>query len=121
MTDAADRDLLTRQVRELLNDVLSRADFPGSEELLRQVSSVVIVGGPVTMLDLRVGDQTEASAFIDGPIPLCVIGADVAGTTTGELLPWVNNGYLSCLEYAWWTDDPPAQLPSPDQIRVTRK
>jgi hypothetical protein len=121
MTDAVSRELLTKRVRELLSDVLRRADFPGSNELFGQVSSVEIVGGPVTMLDLRVADRTGASAFKDGPIPLSIIVADVAGTTTGEILPWVYNGYLSALEYAWWTDDPPDQLPSPDQIRIARK
>jgi hypothetical protein len=121
MSDSANGSLLTEQVRELLHHVLSEADFPGSDELLQQASGVNVVGGPVTMLDLRVTGPTSASAFTDGPIPLSVMVLDSADVTFGELLIWVNGGYLSSLEFAWWSDDPPDQLPSLDHVRVARK
>jgi len=113
---------LAEQVRGLLRHVLGEADFPGSDELLRQASNVDVVGGPVTMLDLRVtGQPTSASAFTDGPIPLSVMVLDRVGIAFGELLIWVNDGYLSCLEFAWWSDDPPNELPPPDRVQVSRK
>ena len=34
----------------------------------------------------------------------------------GELLIWVENGYLSMIEHAWYTLDPPAHLPSPNAL-----
>lgn len=121
MSDSANSGPFTEQVRELLRHVLGEADFPGSDQLLQQTFSVNVVGGPVTMLDLRVTGPTSASAFTDGPIPLSIIVLDPAGVALGELLIWANDGYLSSLEYAWWSDDPPDQLPPLDRVRVVRK
>jgi len=113
----ADRE----HVRELLHALLGQADFPGSHELLRQVASVEVVGGPLTMLDLRVDELTAPSVFRDGPVPLSLIVAGAAGSTIGELLIWVGDGYLSAIEFAWWSDEPPTCLPSPDLVQVARK
>ena len=121
MTGTTSGDLLTEQARSLLESVLRQADFPGSDELLQQASSVDVVGGPITMLDLRASHASSASAFADGPVPVSVVVSDAAGTLVGELLVWVGHGYLTGLEFAWWTDDPPDQLPTPDHVRVTRK
>jgi hypothetical protein len=121
MTYSANSRSLTEQVRELLRHVLGEADFPGCAQLLQQVSSVNVLGGPVTMLDLRVTEPTPTSAFTDGPVPLSAMVLDAAGVTLGELLIWVNDGYLSSLEFAWWSDDPPDQLPTLDRVRVARK
>jgi hypothetical protein len=47
---------------------------------------------------------------------------DSAGVTLGELPIWVNDGYLSSLEFAWWGDDPPEQLPALDRVlSLTRR
>jgi hypothetical protein len=121
MSDSANGVPLTEQVRELLRHVLGKADFPGSDELFQQASSVNVVGGPVTMLDLRVTAPSSASAFTDGPIPLSVMVVDPADVALGELLVWVDDGYLSSLEFAWWSDDPPEHLPELDRLRVARK
>jgi hypothetical protein len=121
MSDSANGGPLTEQVREILRQVLGKADFPGSDELFQQASSVNVVGGPVTMLDLRVNAQGPASAFTDGPIPLSVMVMDSADVATGELLIWVSRGYLSSLEFSWWSDNPPKELPAFDRVRVARK
>lgn len=121
MTDAPSRDLLTAQVRLLLSTILSQVDFPGSEELLQQVSSVHVVDGPVTMLQFRLMAPAPASAFREGPAPLSAIVSDHRGTDMGELLVWVENGYLDGLEFAWWSDDPPERLPSPEHVKVARR
>lgn len=121
MNDAASRDLLTQQAQRLLNAVLSQVDFPGNDALLQQVSSVNVVGGPVTMLDLQLTRPTQASAFTDGPAPLSAIVSNTEGEAVGELLVWVESGYLHGLEFAWWSDDPPSRLPSPEHVRVARK
>jgi hypothetical protein len=46
---------------------------------------------------------------------------DSTGVAFGELLIWVKDGYLSSLEYAWWSDEPPARLPTADQVQAVRK
>ena len=121
MTEATEGGSLTTQVQGILGSVLRQVDFPGRDELLRQVQSVDVVGGPVVMLDLRVGDRTLASPFPDGPAPLSAMVTDPVGTASGELLLWVKDGFLSALEYAWWTSEPPEHLPSVDHVQVTQK
>jgi hypothetical protein len=41
-----------------------------------------------------------------------------AGEPLGEILIWVENGYLSALEYAWVTDEAPDGLPSLELVEV---
>lgn len=36
----------------------------------------------------------------------------------GEILVWVAGGYLSGIEYAWFGEDMPTQLPSTDRITI---
>jgi hypothetical protein len=121
MTNPANCNPPTERVRDLLGSILRQAGLPGSDELLRQASSVNVGGGPVTMLDLHIGSGTPASAFPDGPLPLSAEVSDVAGALVGELLIWVDRGYLSALEFAWWTDEAPEELPTPERVRVARK
>lgn len=121
MSNAANEDQLVDRVRAVLDCVLRQAGFPGSDELARQVPRVGVVGGPITMLELRVSQATPASTFTDGPIPLSTEVSDESGMPIGELLIWVDGGYLSALEFAWWTDDPPHQLPTPSRLKVTRR
>jgi hypothetical protein len=114
-------DSLTQQVRTLLFGILHQATFPGSDELRCQVASVKVVDGPMTMLDLQVQEMISTSAVKNGPIPLSAIVSDASGMAIGELLIWVKDGWLSTLEFAWWEDNPPNQLPSLDQVRVTER
>ena len=121
MNDATNRDQLSDRVRGLLGAVLQQADFPGSEALAEQASSVSVAGGPITMLELRSSHTTPASAFEEGPIPLSMMVSNPAGDLIGELLVWVERGYLSGLEFAWWTEDAPSELPDSDRVMVRRK
>jgi hypothetical protein len=115
---ASDSGDLDRDVRELLDAVLRRASFPGREELIRQLASVHVAGGPITMLQLRVPGEAARSHQPDGPVPGTFLVEDPSGVSIGELLIWVRDGYLDSLEYAWWTDQPPRELPTAAQIRV---
>lgn len=121
MTENSNRDWLTDRVRRLLGDVLRQTDFPGCEDLLHQASDVTVVGGPITMLELRSKPSAQPSAFTDGPIPVSIVVLDAADELIGELIVWVERGFLACLEFAWWTDDAPDELPASDRVRVDRK
>ena len=105
-------------VRGVLRAVLTPAAFPGRDELLAQAGTAEVVGGPLTMLDLRVGPGPAVSPCPDGPVPVSAIVVDADAAPVGELLVWVEAGYLSGLEYAWYSDEPPGRLPAPDRIRV---
>ena len=121
MSNATNRDQLNREVRNLLGALLQQADFPGSEQLLAHAPSVSVRGDRITMLELRPSHDTPPSACTEGPIPLSMVVSNPAGDLIGELLVWVEAGYLTSLEYAWWSDDPPSELPDADRVAVTRR
>jgi hypothetical protein len=76
----------------LLGNMLSQVDFPGSAELLQQVSSVNVVAGLVTMLDFQLVAPAPVSSLRDGPAPLSAIVSDAEGTSVGELLTRLSTG-----------------------------
>ena len=121
MNESVNVELLTAQVRALLRFVLDEADFPGRTELQNQAPSVIVTGGPLTMLDLRVTGPARASIFKDGPIPVSIVAVDQAGVSMGELLIWVTHGYLSALEFAWWSKESPDKLPALNGLQVVQK
>lgn len=55
-----------------------------------------------------------------GPVPLTALVEAADGSIVGELLVWTTAGYLSDIEYAWFTDEPPEALPSVERIRAQR-
>ncbi|MBO0883249.1 MAG: hypothetical protein J2P17_23515, partial [Mycobacterium sp.] len=120
MSDTTNSACLTDQVRCLLVDVLQRVAFPGREELVEQASNISVANGPITMLDLRTAATAPASGVPDGPIPISMVVSNPAGDAVGELLIWVAHGYLAALEFAWWIDDAPDELPDSDRVSVTR-
>ncbi|GGN12509.1 hypothetical protein GCM10011609_60930 [Lentzea pudingi] len=61
-------------------------------------------------LDLSTGGP--AADIADGVLP---IDAPVR-SGAGEILLWTTDGRLSAIEYAWVTDEPPARLPTADQV-----
>ena len=76
-----------------------------------------IAGGPPTMLELAVPLSCEPAPVPDGPLPVRAVAVDSQGQTLGEVLVWVSNGYLSTIEYAWYTDETPIELPPTSQLR----
>ncbi|HVQ95011.1 MAG TPA: hypothetical protein VMU51_28520 [Mycobacteriales bacterium] len=118
MTDPVQGGAATRQVRCLLAHILRRVTFPGHDELLQQVPNIEVVGGPITMLDLRVNPPAPTSPCPDGPVPGWAFVTESGRRETGEILIWVTAGYIDCMEYAWYTDDPPTHLPSVDQVDI---
>jgi hypothetical protein len=95
----------------------------GADELRTQIpySEVVAtwgVGSPCVDLVVRSG-ATQAVGSGDG---IFANGAatDGNGAPIGELILWVDNGWLSAIEYAWYTDERPRTLPEPGQIAVLR-
>jgi hypothetical protein len=104
-------------VRGLVAAVLAAEDFDGKPELLAQVPFVRVVGGPITFLDLVIEDpEVRRSALIKGCVPGQCWVSDEQGNAIGGLLVWVDDGYISALEYFWHTDEPPTRLPAVSQL-----
>jgi hypothetical protein len=92
-------------------------DRTEAEVLYKQSTVAEVLGGPLTMLELVV-PHSQASALIpDGPLPVRAVAFDDDGSALGELVVWVSGGYLSAIEYAWYTDSVPTELPAPGQLR----
>jgi len=70
------------------------------------------------MLELSVPAGALRVSLPDGPLPARALATDEGDELIGEVLVWIYVGYLSALEYAWYTDDPPSDLPCPRQFRV---
>ena len=54
----------------------------------------------------------------DGPLSVAALVVDPSEQPLGEITVWVKGGYLSGLEYSWFTDVMPTRYPSPDQLRL---
>jgi hypothetical protein len=105
-----------RTERAVLHRILDGAQFPGARELSAQVDGARVVGGLPTFLDLAAAPSARPSSCKDGPVPLRPV-VEPDDEVEGELLVWVTGGYLSGLEYAWYTDEPPSAFPDPARIR----
>jgi hypothetical protein len=108
----------TSGVRVVLGHLLLSRDFPGQLELLVQLGTLRVVGGPATFNELEVAGGTRPAPLPDGPVPGTAWVEDPDGRPVGTLVAWISSGYLSALEYAWVTDDPPTALPRVERIRV---
>ncbi len=107
----------TDAVRELIRRLLDLGDFCGREQVLAQVDCVEYVEGPVTMMDLRVVGECPSAIGVASPAPLSPTVVDERGEPIGELLLWLDaQGYLNCLEYAWFSDEMPTVLPPPSRV-----
>lgn len=93
--------------------------MPGIVELMTQVDHLGSVIGPVTMLQLGVLGTAPRSRYPNGPVQIDAEVLDAQGVSVGELLVWVEDGYLATLEFTWWTDEAPTALPGLDRVVIT--
>ena len=118
MSDPFPREL-TAEESELLLALLRQAGLEGADELAAQVDCTRVVGGTYpTFLDLEIVEGSHPAPFETGPLQGFFLVEDESGEASGEIIMWIDAGYLATIEYAWYTDDPPRDLPSPAQIRV---
>lgn len=114
----ADSRELALSERGVLVRVLSSASLPGAEELLDQVPVTTVLGGLPTLLDLAVARSARPASVPDGPVPMRAFVIGDSDEIEGEILVWVQDGYLSGLEFAWLTEEAPANFPAPERIRT---
>lgn len=88
-----------------------RAQIPYSE-----VVSTWGAGSPSVEIKVRPG-PASAGGVTDGIVASGAV-TDSAGKPIGEVILWAEAGRLSGIEYAWYTDERPTQLPEPDRINL---
>lgn len=111
---------LSRVEREVLEFMLS-SDFDGADLLRAQIPRcrVVAVWAPgQPSVDLAVPATVDPAPVPDGEIPAGSEVRDRVGRYLGEVLVWVGGGYLSAIEYAWVTDEPPDRLPDVSTMKL---
>lgn len=111
---------LTPQERKVLLYLAENSGLADANVLKAQVDKLVVSGGPLTMLELSMKGEAAKIKAPEDPLPFRAIVNDDKGEPIGELMLWTTDGYLSHLEYAWYTDEPPAELPDPSQIEITK-
>jgi hypothetical protein len=115
----------TRPLAPLEQRVLAKllsAEFAGAQELRNQLAQTRIArpwGSESPSVDLDVPPGVPEAAIEDGIIPATGTVTDDSGELFGELLVWVSDGRLSALEFSWYGDTAPTELPDPHLVTVT--
>ncbi|MGW2711263.1 hypothetical protein ACWC4J_20065 [Streptomyces sp. NPDC001356] len=121
MTDRAAARPLSPLEQRILVKLLS-AEFPGAQELRSQLPQTRVTrpwGSESPSVDLDVPLGVPEAAIEDGIIPATGTVTDDSGELFGELLVWVSAGRLSALEFSWYGDTAPTELPDPGLVTVT--
>ena len=115
--ESMDRSLSLNEHAALMWVLRVMPDSGEAELLYAQSLVATVTGGSLTMRELGVPPSCAPVACSDGPLPVRAVAYDEDGALLGEVLVWVSNGYLSAIEYAWYTDLVPRALPAPHQLR----
>lgn len=115
-----------RPLTDLESDVITKllsVGGAGADEFRTQIPYLQViatwgVGSPSVELAVRPG-AAQAAGFADGIFANGAV-TDRNELPVGEIILWVENGWLSGIEYAWYTDERPRVLPEPAQIEVLR-
>src|SRR5258708_30048686 len=83
--------------------ILWLEDFPGSDELRAQVGHVRAKWGRTTEMELEVVD-TAPSSVADGDLPAAALVVGPDESPAGFIRVSVRGGYLSSLDYSWFTE-----------------
>ncbi|MEV6803072.1 hypothetical protein [Streptomyces sp. NPDC051132] len=121
MTDRPTTRPLSSVEQRILVTLLS-AEFPGAQELRNQLAQTRVTrpwGSESPSVDLDVPPGVPEAAIEDGIIPATGTVTDDSGELFGELLVWVSEGRLSALEFSWYGDTAPTELPDPGLVTVT--
>lgn len=112
------RPLSLRERAALLWILAALDDTAQAEVLYRQSAKVMVSGGTPAMVELTPDPSSDPSELPDGPLPVRAVAYDDGGTALGEVLVWIEDGLLSALEHAWYTDSRPDEFPLPSQLRL---
>lgn len=87
--------------------IVERAQTTDRQALLGQVESLRAVPDAVNPCDLQlITSLGDRAAVRDGPL-----NPHAGVDETGLIAVWVKGGYLSAMEYSWFTDEHPIEYP----------
>lgn len=107
-----------QQIRALVRACLQDARIDEAPALLTQLDAVVDVtpSGPRAWALALERDDAPRVDLPDGPLPDAVSYRTDAVAVGGELLIWMQDGRMQMVEFAWFTDEMPTELPRLDQL-----
>ncbi|MFI2761476.1 hypothetical protein ACH5A3_21785 [Streptomyces echinatus] len=120
MTDRFTGRPLSLLERHVVAKLLA-SEFPGAKELRSQLAAARVIGhwgAESPSVDLEVPADVPEARIADGIIPATGTVTDGSGELVGELLVWVSDGKLSALEFSWYGDAAPTELPDPGLVAV---
>lgn len=111
---------LSEREKSVLDTLLS-VDADWTDPFRRQIKHTEVTRSwrqNSLSVDLRVTNAPVRAEIPPGP---ALIDAEITdhGAQIGEIILRTTHGYLSAIEYAWYTDEAPSELPHPCQIRLT--
>lgn len=115
---------LSEAEKHVLTKMLS-IDFPGAEELRSQVSRALVVGKcdcgcPTVDIEVEPGVSPSPVRARHRLTPVEGRVKPLGGEPTADIILFVDDGRLACLEYVAYSDPAPSGWPHPDRIRVLR-
>ena len=111
---------LTTSERGILEFMLEDPDLPCGDALRAQILAARVVDGipPMpTYLHLAVSSDAPRADCPDGVVPVHAVVESPTGDSTGFIMVWMKDGYLSTIEHPWVTDDMPEEFPPPESLR----
>ncbi|MFT4087067.1 MAG: hypothetical protein QM658_07900 [Gordonia sp. (in: high G+C Gram-positive bacteria)] len=94
------------------------AEQQGDPVIVEQVAAISTYEGQPTMAIVEVDRSLPKCSIKDGPAPVVAAVVDREGELAGELIFWVQDGFVDQIEQTWYGDDPPVSLPSREFIRT---
>ena len=112
-SDASFPRPLDETEKALVRDLIEKAGVAETEVLLRQVEVAEVTAPcscPCPSVSLGVDPAlAESASYTAKP----AASADYDG---GNVMVWVEDGFLSNLEMTWWTDETPLAFPPVDAL-----
>ena len=104
-----------REEERAVLDLLLEADFPGAEALRAQARTVIVTRGctcpcPSIAFEVEAGAPPGISTS-SGLAPVEGRVRDGQGDSPGEIIVFLERGFLSYLEYVYYGDAPPTWPP----------
>ena len=117
MTEPPARRPISPEEALLIAAIASRSREHDASRLDDQIEGAVVVNEAPWIIDITPRKGSAATSIANGPL---AGEANVysGGRYQGEIIIWIQDGYLNGLEYAWVTDEPPTRWPRPDEVKI---
>ncbi|MGN7188015.1 hypothetical protein [Microbacterium testaceum] len=104
-----------RSYKKVLIEIARRL-YGDHSALAAQAIAAIQLNESTTILDLRVPDSVPRVSAPDGPLDIRTFVVDRSGEYVGEIIVWITDGFVSCLEQAWYIGDAPRSWPNTKRL-----